>query len=212
MVEVKISKNNIFVVIAVIAFLGSIFAVYAYGTSNPAVFGHSAGEIEGIGSGGTSCASGQIAVGSSCKSLPSPSCTVSQALSYDGNSFSCKDVTLTAPAYKWTKVCGKTTTSGAGVCASVGGTYGRDLTYAEPTATYLLNSPTKNCIGVSEANKAVRNLCVAGEPCTPSTTNKYCVVNFNVISGNNYVSNFCGNMGTYVYTSYGAGEIYMCMP
>jgi len=214
MTEVKISKNNIFVVIAVIAILGSIFAVYAYVTSNPAVFGHSAGEIEGGGSGGTACAFGQVAVGSSCKILPS--CGVSEVLSYDGGSFACKG--STTPAYKWTKVCNKTTNVG-GTCTSIGAPYGRSLDYRIVKSSWA-GLTLKNCItdsGNKYPNKVVS--CTPGGSCTSSESlsANYCPIDLNVYGGDSLsmTSNYCGTSATssiYVYEDYSiGGAIYMCL-
>jgi len=47
-IELNISKKHLYILTAlVIVFAGLIFAV-AYGTNNPAVFGHTASEIEGL--------------------------------------------------------------------------------------------------------------------------------------------------------------------
>lgn len=47
-IEVNVRKRYFFAILGVVLLLGIIGVVYAFGTNNPAVFGHSAGEIEVI--------------------------------------------------------------------------------------------------------------------------------------------------------------------
>jgi len=47
--ELNIEKKYFLAILSAVVILAAVFGVYAYGTSNPAVFGHSAGEIEGGG-------------------------------------------------------------------------------------------------------------------------------------------------------------------
>jgi len=48
--EVNVTKKRFFVLLGVILIFAGVFAVYAYNSAfdNPAVMGHSAGEIEGV--------------------------------------------------------------------------------------------------------------------------------------------------------------------
>ena len=45
-IEVNITKKYVFIILGILLILTASVVVYAYGTSNPAVFGHSGGEIE----------------------------------------------------------------------------------------------------------------------------------------------------------------------
>ncbi|MDO8564146.1 MAG: hypothetical protein Q7R87_04005 [Nanoarchaeota archaeon] len=48
-IEVNLKKRYFIFILASALLLGSMIAVYAYGTNNPAIFGHSPGELEGGG-------------------------------------------------------------------------------------------------------------------------------------------------------------------
>jgi len=50
--KIEVDKKYFFAVLSVVIIFAAIIGVYAYGTNNPAAFGHSAGEIEGGGGGG----------------------------------------------------------------------------------------------------------------------------------------------------------------
>jgi hypothetical protein len=45
-IEVNVEKKHAFLILSAILIIGGIFAVKAYGTTNPAVFGHSASEVD----------------------------------------------------------------------------------------------------------------------------------------------------------------------
>ncbi len=47
-IELDVSKKYFFTILAGILILAGIFAVYAFGTSSPSVFGHTASEVENI--------------------------------------------------------------------------------------------------------------------------------------------------------------------
>jgi len=49
-IEVNLERKYFFAILSVVIIFAAVIGVYAYGTSNPSVFGHSAGEIEGVGS------------------------------------------------------------------------------------------------------------------------------------------------------------------
>ncbi len=48
-VEINLKKRYFIFILVSALLIGSLIAVYAYGTNNPAVFGHSPGELEGVG-------------------------------------------------------------------------------------------------------------------------------------------------------------------
>ena len=109
--EVRISKNNIFVLIAIILILASIFVVYAYNSAlsggTPSIVGHSPDEIMVSVNGVQKslqaainnndfkrpsiapCSTNQIRVGGNCVSLPTTSCFSNQVLTYSSGSFKC---------------------------------------------------------------------------------------------------------------------------
>ena len=211
MVEV-IRKNNLYVIIALVVILGSIFAVHAYGTTDPAVFGHSAGEIGG-GGGGTACAAGEVPVGSSCKILPT--CTAGQVLSYNGASFSCKGSSI--PTIVWKKVCiynGQDQNDNQHVinCGSVGGAYGEDAHYSiqKTYGGYCLRASGQNL------RSGVTTSCVENTGCT--TEGQYCVKNFNEVgTAQEWIAtihhcDYAGWDNGYIYDVYNsAGTIYRCV-
>jgi len=51
-IEVNLEKKYFFAVLSAVIIFAALIGVYAYGTSNPSVFGHSAAEIEGGIAGG----------------------------------------------------------------------------------------------------------------------------------------------------------------
>ncbi|MEK6890259.1 MAG: hypothetical protein AABX35_03670 [Nanoarchaeota archaeon] len=48
-IEVNLKKRYFIFILASALLLSSLIAVYAYGTNNPSIFGHSAGEVAGGG-------------------------------------------------------------------------------------------------------------------------------------------------------------------
>lgn len=48
-IEINLNKKGVFALVLVAVLLIGGIAVYAYGTNNPVVFGHSPGEVEGVG-------------------------------------------------------------------------------------------------------------------------------------------------------------------
>jgi hypothetical protein len=209
-----ISKNNVFVLVGLVILLGSIFAVYAYGTSNPVVFGHSAGELEG--GGGAACSSGQVAVGSSCKDVPS--CGASQVLSYDGSSFSCKG--STTPTYAWKKMC----ESKANVAINSGEhpinceavTGGKNMHYSFDNAASDGNQGKCLLDSGNYLYSGIETFCQEGGEC--NVEGQYCVYNFNndgtsttYWGGRPYCTR-TGNLYAKVYTYYKTGgAIYQCV-
>jgi len=57
--EVNVTKLRFFAILGAVLILAGAIAIYAYGTSTPSVFGHSAAEIEGVcRTDGTGCPAG----------------------------------------------------------------------------------------------------------------------------------------------------------
>ena len=77
-VELNIEKKYFFAILSAAVILAAVFGVYAYGTSNPAVFGHSAGEIEGGAGGGGYVFCDDTSTSSVCQEAKKPSSTIAQ--------------------------------------------------------------------------------------------------------------------------------------
>ncbi len=84
-IEVDFSKTKLFIILGVVLLLAGTFFVYAYGTNNPPVFGHTIQEVDGI-----TCSAGQAvtrtnASGWSCVSITSGSSGVSSVTGASGS-------------------------------------------------------------------------------------------------------------------------------
>ena len=121
--EIDISKRNFFIVIAALFVFSGILLVNAYNTrsnelpTTPEKVGHTpdelhiewnnvlnkpSGFVDNNDAGAPSCGSGQIQVGSSCKTIPS--CSSSQATRWTGSGFKCVNNPPPPPppaSYSW---------------------------------------------------------------------------------------------------------------
>ena len=76
-IEVNLQKKYFFAILSAAVILAAVFGVYAYGTSNPAVFGHSAGEIEG-GAGGGYVICDDSSTSTACQEAKKPASPIAQ--------------------------------------------------------------------------------------------------------------------------------------